>query len=76
VGRYIEKSAPPVFSMYIFLVNRAELVCMIDSAVSDSTFGTKPHDSEQEYVVKTEKLVDGHEFHGVPRKMYIEKTEA
>jgi len=49
---------------------------MNDLLVSESTFGTKPHDSEQESVVKTEKLVDGHEFHGVPKKMYIEKTEA
>jgi len=62
--------------MYIFLVNRVELVSMIDFEVSDNTFGTKPHDSEQEYVVRIEKLDDGHEFHGVPRKMYIEKTEA
>jgi len=54
--------------MYLFSVNRVELVSMIDSAVFDSTFGTKPHDSEQEYVVKTEKLVNGHEFHGTEKK--------
>jgi len=65
-----------VFSMYIFLENRVELVSMIDFSVFDATFCTKPCVFLQESVVRSEKLVDGHEFYGTHEKMYIEKTLA